>query len=294
MKKRACILLMLFVALPIAVLFLGKKTLYLPVRTEVYFSSTEADESLRNEIDYEYHWFGYLKELKYKNYWGRYTFYIDTNIWGNVTSCQGGLQISDDVLDVVDKTYTYRWDGKILKSTSYGDSLERAYDFWGRLVCVKKVTDAKHWRGGNTYMIRYHYSKLGKLVSVSSYKVTEDTETLSASIQFDYNRQGQRVAETYYNSSGNVIRQTTYSYNGNETIIDTRKDIFFDTLTYDHAGNLIENSDSYNDYSSKTTYVHTYRKILVPLWLPRRAYVYTASTPPLGFVDQYYLINIDP
>ena len=288
MKKRIWIFIALFAVIVITVLFSLQKTVYVPVRTEIYFSSTEREEYLRNKVTYRYDRQGHPEGFEYYNHWDNELFDVATDFFGNVTSYHGMLQVSDDALQNISKTYTYRRDGKLLKSASREESKEWTYDSAGRVVCVKRI------RGSYTVMMRYDYDENGNLLSGHYYRVNGDTENLYASSRFTYSQDGKRLSETHYDSNGTVLRDIDYRYEGENTIVRVSRGNSIDTMIFDSRGNLIEDSHSSDTYFSTTTYVHTYKAIYVSIWCPRQVFLYTDALPSLGFFNWFDLSNVDP
>ena len=292
MKKHKHLILPLAAMLLLSVLCLGRKTVYLPVRTEVYnYTDDHPEGQLSNTTRYYYNAFSHPTMLIYQNSFGRYTLDVECDFRGNVLSCDGNYQVSDDLLSGTHISNTYTWNGKLLNSNpDYTTSYERTYDFTGKITAIKRT------RGQNqeyTVITRFTHNAFGKPLTAHHYRVNGETEQLYEYTEFSYNWIGKLKKEVRYDANGTPIRFFDYLYKDGKTVVNmalgSTPDKYQTTLIFDHAGNLVE--QTYHSSQNKTTYVYTYRPMQVPFFISKNTFVYHKSFPEFGLGEWYDFWN---
>jgi len=275
---------MIFVALPLAVLILGKKTLYLPVRVDVYnhYDENYPEGHLNSTVWYRYDVFNHLTKMVHQNKTGTYGIDVECDLWGNVLYSDGSIPRSNDLLDTFHRTNSYTWNGKLLCSSSgssYSD--ERHYDLLGRLSYIKRI------RGNTTALIKFTHDIFGNLITSRYYKVNGETETLYTYTEFSYNWLGKPVTETRYDANGSCILNVDYSYEGSHTVAHVTgysgSREYSSSFTFDHAGNLISRGSD----APTVTYTYTYKVVRIPFFINRSNFVYHQTLPDIGLGEWY-------
>ena len=252
---------------------LGKKTLYLPEKVEVYYNG-----ELSQTGTYQYDKNGFLTKFLASD--GEYpdTTAIICDENGNVLSANAEQSGNLTVVVGAAYAYTYSTKGNML-SKSFSINGQTQYETKWEYNSKHQVTRAVNQSNtGGTMEYLYEYDKDGKLLAIHGLR----DEKQASKTTFEYDKQGRMVLETLCDHRGTEIYRVDYRYEDGKTTAEFyRKDLdITTTYVFDHAGNLVEEISSNGGIQIR--YVYTYREAAVSKDSPRRSYTGLQSLPATG------------